>query len=293
MSKVTMTEEASTSLIHKTIRSLINLSQNENIETEIRLLANECLGYFGPLNLKTMTLYFDEITDSKEALIRLLLEYVTNSDAKVSEAAIYGLKRVLCSNIDKGSIPEVLESYLQPFQNSFQQSKEKPNCDVLLKVEDLNEAIRKIEWWPKSDHNTWIKNLVCTLLEAYPKVKTGFLSKTSMIGHHLLPMASKKAKFCDQILPWIIHDILKSIPTCDSISWSILEFFEKFHRLKTIKDKKCLVSMLQVIKYLRRQSKAKNSNKWEDNFWIKNCNYLHIGKSIFLVQNFTTRWRPC
>ena len=118
------------------------MSQNENIETEIRLLANECLGYFGPLNLKTMTLYFDEITDSKEALIRILLEYVTNSDAKVSEAAIYGLKRVLCSNIDKGSIPEVLEPYLQPFQNSFQQSKEKPNCDVLLKAEDLSEAVR-------------------------------------------------------------------------------------------------------------------------------------------------------
>ena len=83
MPKITTTEEASTSLIHKTIRSLIDLSQNQNIETKIRLLANECLGYFGPLNLNTMTLYFEEITDSKEALIRLLLGYVTNSDAKV------------------------------------------------------------------------------------------------------------------------------------------------------------------------------------------------------------------
>ena len=54
-----------------------------------------------------MTLFVEEITDSNEGLIRLLLEYITNSDAKVSESAIYGLKRVLCSNIDKKNIPKV------------------------------------------------------------------------------------------------------------------------------------------------------------------------------------------
>jgi hypothetical protein len=51
-----------------------------------------------------MTLYVEEITNSNEGLIRLLLEYVTNSDAQVSESAIYGLKRVLCSNIDKKGV---------------------------------------------------------------------------------------------------------------------------------------------------------------------------------------------
>ena len=107
LSKISTSEEANNSLLHKTVRSLINLSKNQNIQTEIRLLANECLGYLGPLNLNTITLYVEEITDSNEGLIRLLLEYVANSDSQVSESAIYGLKRVLCSNIDKKSIPKV------------------------------------------------------------------------------------------------------------------------------------------------------------------------------------------
>ena len=150
------------------------------------MLANECLGYLGPLNLNTMTLYVEEITDSNEGLIRLLLEYVTNSDAQVSESAIYGLKRVLCSNIDKKNIPKTLKSYLSPFEKSIGQSEGKSSTSVVLSVEDVSEAVRKVDWSIFSDHDTWIKNMVAILLEAYPRVKDGYISKVCFFLYYLL-----------------------------------------------------------------------------------------------------------
>jgi hypothetical protein len=132
-----------------------------------------------------MTLYVEEITDSNEGLIRLLLEYVTNSDAQVSESAIYGLKRVLCSNIDKKNIPKTLKSYLSPFEKSIGQSEGKSSFSVVLSVEDVSEAVRKVDWSIFSDHDTWIKNMVATLLEAYPQVKDGYISKVCFVYHLL------------------------------------------------------------------------------------------------------------
>ena len=88
-----------------------------------------------------MALYSQDIVNANEALVRLLLEHVTNSDAKVSEAAIYGLKRLLCSSIDKKLIPKALNVYLQPFEKSLPQTEKNSSTSVTLNLDDLTNAV--------------------------------------------------------------------------------------------------------------------------------------------------------
>ena len=82
--------------------------------------------------------------------------------------------------------------------------------------------------------------------------------KASMIGCHLLPMATRNAKFCAEILPWIIHDILKTVPTCGSLSHSIVEFFGLFYKTKkSIKVSKSQKYFFLILHCPKRDRKFK------------------------------------
>ena len=51
-------EDAKNSLLHQTIRKLVDLSKSNQ---ELKIIANECLGVIGPLDLQTRILYPLEI----------------------------------------------------------------------------------------------------------------------------------------------------------------------------------------------------------------------------------------
>jgi hypothetical protein len=61
-------------------------------------LASKCLGSIGPLDLNTMVLASEPVTsDISQALVGSLLDLIHHRDHEVSNAAIYGLKRVLAT----------------------------------------------------------------------------------------------------------------------------------------------------------------------------------------------------
>lgn len=281
MPTVEFSEDANQSLLHQVVKSLILLSRTG--EENVKLLAHECLGHLGPLDLSTMTLFSGEIMNGNEALIKELLDLVTNKDSKISDAAIFALKRVMSSKIDRKSIAgHQLRHFLYPFEDALVQTT--PKTSVSLVKEDLNNAIRCSKWWPDCEHAKWISEIVDNLLHAYPHVKDGYLSKASIFGRHLVDMAKLSSVFCGKVFPWLIHDIMKTVE-CPDVSISICSFFDKFYRLKEVKDQNCLVTMLNVVKYLRMQSRNL-STKWEDNFWIQGANYLHIAYAAFSCQEY-------
>ena len=280
-------EDANQHILHKTMKTLLCLSQNENASPDVKYLSNQCLGYFGPLDLNTIGLKLDEEIDANEGLIRILLQNVIDENHEYSETAIYGLKRVLASSIDKKSIPKELKAFLQPFEKALSQSAAPKNAMKITK-ENINETVQNIDWWPKpdDDYKTWISNIVIKLLRCYPVVKDGYFSKASMFGHHLVPLAKKSSDFCAEIYPWLMHDILKTCENSD-ISTHICAFFEQFYREKKIKDQKCLLIMLQMISYLRCQRRG-YPTKWPDNFWIDKANYLHLAFAAHFCKQFVS-----
>ena len=154
---------------------------------------------------------------------------------------------------------------------------------MTLTSENLNEAVKKFNFWPfAQDHETWISEIVTNLLKAYPEVKEGHLKKSSSFGKHLLPLALKQPLFCRIIFPWLIHDILKSQQVdTKHLCHGLADFFKHYYESKAaIQDTKCVETMLQLVKFLRRQSRGFQTT-WEDHFWIDDLNYLHVAFAAF------------
>ncbi len=211
-------------------------------------------------------------------------------DFDVSEAAIFGLKRVLCSQfLEKSKINKNLVNYLRPFAKALAQT-EQIQKSVALDEAQAFEAVEKITWWPQGiSYQAWISDIVQKLLLAYPQIKDGYLAKASIFGRHLLPMAEKSPSFCRQIFPWLIHDILKTLTHLSNLTEAFKSFFARFYLEKSsikICDLKCVSSMLSAVQFLRKQKRPQGQTEWDNNFWMPGLDYLHLAFAAFQVQNY-------
>ena len=283
-------EDIKKSPLLKTIKRLINMSRDDNsVADEMKLVANECLGIIGPLDLNTMTIGQEEDdNDAQSGLVVNLLDAVFDEDYEISAAAIHGLKRVLATMKLNFQLQGFQVSLLRPFINVFTQASGEASSSLTLESEQLNSAVANITFWPNDHvcHEDWIRDFVCKLLVAYPEVKEGHLKKSSKIGRHLVPLVKKQPSFCSKIFPWVIHDILKN-SNVDRISLcnGIKHFFLQHYNSSQTVDVKCVKTMLQLVKFLRKQSRNLQT-PWQDNFWIPELNYLHVANSAFKCQDY-------
>ena len=189
-------EDAQKSSLHKLIRKLIQLTKFQHLKS----IANDCLGIIGPIELKTTVLHCEQVLEAKEAMIKSLMEFIGDSRTHVSNAALDAIKIVLASKDFKNV--KISDERLFPFQHVFHHQSSK-NPVLTLNFTHLDQS-----WWPSLiSHDKWICKLVTNLLKCYPKVKDCYLSKGSMYGLHLLPIA-EVPEFCQQIFPGLVHDLL-------------------------------------------------------------------------------------
>ena len=263
--------------------------EDKQVTDELKLVANECLGIIGPLDLNTMTIGQEEDDDDVQSgLVVNLLDAVFDEGYEISAAAIHGLKRVLATMKLNFQLQGFQVSLLRPFINVFTQASGEASSSLTLESEQLNSAVANITFWPNNHvcHEDWIRDFVCKLLIAYPEVKEGHLKKSSKIGRHLIPLVKKQPSFCSKIFPWVIHDILKNsnvdrILLCNGIK----HFFLQHYNSSQIIDVKCVKTMLQLVKFLRKQSRNLQT-PWQDNFWIPELNYLHVANSAFKCRDY-------
>ena len=291
-------EDVKTSMLHKTIKKLINVSKNELHQENLRLLANECLGLIGPVDLKTMVVNFgdnDELEkDVKCSLIKNILNYVINEDHETSNSAIFGLKRVLGTMNSGYQMKGYQNVLIKPFSQVFSEADRESKSNLTMTSQNLKEAVQKMKFWPYNhDHDLWITGIVVKLLSAYPEVPEAHLKNTSHFGRHLLSLASKQPQFCTVIFPWLVHDILNTSKIdITPLSNGLAGFFKNYYEHKIIQDTKCVETMLNLVKFLRMQSRKLGSS-WEDNFWIEELDYLHVAFGAFKKHDYISSLLFC
>ena len=274
-------EDAQNGVLHKLIRKLITLTKCPDLKS----IANECLGIIGPIELKTTILYCNEVVEAKDALIKSLMGYICDGRTKVSLAALDGVKKVLASKDFKNT--KLSDERLSPFQGVTHFGTPQSTVAQSSKCSSKPNSEDKIRqsWWPTmTNHDVWICQLVTTLLKCYPKVEDKYLSKSSMYGLHLIPLAQEVPDFCTQIFPGLVHDLL-SLKTC-GLPAGISHFFHQFFTIQEICDYDCVKTMLALVSYLRTKPRdSATTTPWENHFWI-DLDYLQVAFAAFKCHDY-------
>ncbi|XP_033125672.1 serine-protein kinase ATM-like [Anneissia japonica] len=300
------------------ISSLVNICRqsgnNNNVNNAIQQQAACCLGEIGPVELCAVSLKSHQSDENKSyatavkvykeeprmirrcIIIHLLKTYLTDVCVATKRAAVECLKCLLATpsgiafredyvdkNIDK------LFDYLHPFR-PHKQKRTKLPAQTTSEQEFANILNDATLWNPEStNHDDWIRQLTCSLIDS-GGVQDEFLRL-------LKPVCKVKVEFAEQILAFLIHDILATgnAVFCEVLSNHIQSFFARHcgegnhdSRAPTPmsidmsfqpKSKRSTLVMLQVVHYLRTQEKPSTRNlkstAWDNNFWLE-LDYLVV-----------------
>ncbi|XP_064597040.1 serine-protein kinase ATM-like [Liolophura sinensis] len=315
------------SLLSRLIWELVYLCTSPN--KRVQTAASQCLGEIGPVNLGLVS---KPVSPNSAALEQALLEYeqspdlqkycvvfhllnecLTNVNVEVVQSASCVLKSLLATTTgqrfcadykNKLTDKDFLFHYLHPFQTSKKSiSRAKPPAiprrTTPLRLDD--ETL----WCPSdTDHKQWIITLVVSLLHSR-EVKDELLSL-------LEPVCQVKAKFCEAVLPYLIHDILVrgSEEESANLSSQINNFFslhcehtstensQTSSASASHKDKKLICMnkesvkvLLSVVQYLRHQDRIVSSHikhtPFANNMWL-DVDYLKVAKAAQNCSAFFT-----
>ncbi|XP_067140412.1 serine-protein kinase ATM [Centruroides vittatus] len=308
-------EDTSMNILHKLICTLIRLCNCE--KSDIQKLAVRCLGELGPIDLSSIILqpsvYFQEETKMINyfnntkiqykcyfVIFNLLNDFLQDKEIDVVFAASEVLKNILRTKSGRDFFLFYKRSNVGNIHLYFHPFFDKKTSLIKISPVPNNEFINKIKdeslWSPDNiTYNEWIKQLVTSLLNAN-------ISEDEVI-QQLEPICAIEVRFCEKILPYLIHLILlqKKDDICNIISSQIKMFFVKHcnhikcqkpllwqqsiptssnQNLSVYLCKSSVQIMLNVIHHLRCNQKFNNSNStaWDNQFWL-DINYLHIAQA--------------
>jgi hypothetical protein len=293
-----LSEDAQDSPVHQLICELISLSSSGN---RIAMLASQCLGEIGPSNLGTLVLQSESviIADPRKPfssyvprVIEWLLDYVVSSDNKSAEVASKAIKSLMVTAEFDGEISEKLKWLSIPFQS--QNSDKKMLALSLKSIEIFSVKMNDPEIWIRNEdktHEIWIKDLVTKILSTLDE---------RCCYYSLLGICSLQPKFCEKLLPILVHELLhlQESNVRNVLSRNFQEFFKSHFEtcfnaqrldneslspdLVHVNGKgqstKTLNVMLSVVQHLRHQRVAKTKMVWDQNFWLI-LNYLHVAQA--------------
>ncbi|XP_060527564.1 serine-protein kinase ATM isoform X2 [Cylas formicarius] len=263
-------EHCENSLLHKLVSVLVKMScfPNESLNFE----AIKCLGELGPANLMTLVLKPEErVRDLgcsafqllTGCVVYLLSQYLIDADVKVvsrSSDALYQVlkykegKKVVDSGTDYG-FGVITKNYVLPYISSKTLITSKVKLDIQKFIQLVDDSDL---WCPTETVTTddWIISLVSAFLTAFDG--NCFLPQ-------LIPVCKVKAKFCEAILPLLVHLLLfiNNQTVTETLSAQINEFFSRHWNLTVTNitnqdliavNKKSVKCMLDVINFVRQQS---------------------------------------
>ncbi|XP_053871494.1 serine-protein kinase ATM isoform X1 [Malaclemys terrapin pileata] len=299
-------------VIVKLVVSLLQLSKtavNHTGEKAVLEAVGSCLGELGPIDFSTITLQHsknavyskavDLFEDRELQWVFIILTLINNALIDdcigVRSAAAACLKNILSTKagndfweVYKNKADPML-IYLHPFRMSRKKFLEVPSNERESPSENLDDAS---VWIPQSvSHDTWIKNLTCSLLNS-----GGVRNEVLQL---LKPMCEVKTDFCQTLLPYLIHDILlhdSNESWRNLLSMHIQRFFTTCCRYSSSSsrsttpansnsepetfirgglDKISRRTMLDVVDYLRSQKRSLSGTVFDDSFWLE-LNYLEV-----------------
>ncbi|KYO44923.1 serine-protein kinase ATM isoform X2 [Alligator mississippiensis] len=299
-------------VIVKLVVSLLQISKmaiNHPGEKAVLEAVGSCLGEVGPIDFSTIALQHsknvsyskatDLFEDRKLQLVFIMLTQINNAlidvCINVRSAAASCLKNILATKSgnkfweaykDKAD-PMLI--YLHPFRMSRKKFLEVPDTEKETPSEAIDDANL---WIPQGvSHETWIKNLTCSLLNG-----GGVKDEVLLL---LKPMCEVKTDFCQTLLPYLIHDILlhdSNESWRNLLSVHIQRFFTTCCRcvlsssrsttpansdsepeslVRRSLDKISRRTMLTVVDHLRRQKRSLSGTIFDDSFWL-DLNYLEV-----------------
>lgn len=220
--------------------------------------AAKCLGELGPADLTTLVLQPENnfYTLQKEdnplnKLLKLSITTLTDliisdsvKEKKVAVAALYAILSTGEGNHilqDKSSGIENV-AYLTPFRNQGQLP-----ANLTIRVNQFVSNIDREELWIPSDHETWIINLVKSIL--------GSCAESSNIVTAFNNLSEINSQFAQKIFPLLLdYILLAKNKTCnDVINRNINCFFSNFFEdVKSQNPNQTSVQcMVDVVDYIR------------------------------------------
>ncbi|VEN39029.1 unnamed protein product [Callosobruchus maculatus] len=290
-------EDCEKSLMHMLICSLAKLccSPCEAVSFE----AARCLGELGPADLRTLILKSEKnfshpTFTSLEILIALILvfltEYIVDADVQVMKTASDALYEILVSresrkmtdsNIDFG-MGMINKKYIIPY---FRTSSTATKITIDMSLFESKVGADCI-WCPSNDvpHNIWITELLTAILDTF--ADGCFLSK-------LNDVVKLKPKFCEKMLPYLIHLLLslKDRKISHILSEKIDYFFSS-HWESTVTNTSSVNSVITNKKSVKCMLDIVDVNRLPDNTKSRitplNINFLKAAKAAeFCSAHFT------
>ncbi|XP_059177895.1 serine-protein kinase ATM-like [Physella acuta] len=280
--------------------------------------AASCLGAIGPVDLQSLSLPQQLCVSSQATALELykghefekycwlfhtLDSYLLDDNIEVVKTAGNILKDVMATKSGhqfETHYSELLKekSFLFYYLHPFKSSGKLPN-NVKEKREAVNylSPVDEVGLWcgdVNSTHEQWIIRLTITLLQT-DLVCDEIMNKVG-------PMCALKSKFCEDCLPYLIHDLLQNggLESRKIMSAHFTSFFHGFtkhvsspsgpHLAYTRKES--VRAMLNVVQYLRKQDRPKEKgetqqNAWTNNFWLE-IDYLDVARAaLYCGANFS------
>ncbi|KAH9504406.1 hypothetical protein Btru_063525 [Bulinus truncatus] len=261
-----------------------------------------CLGVIGPVDLQCWSLPVPQEASYAPAcehykgqehekycwLFHALDKCLLDEDLTVVKTAGHILQTVLATksgiHFETNFLKSLQDkSFLFHYLHAYR-SKIKKIANAGAVMESTLDKIDNTELWSGGNvsHEVWIKELTCSLLIS-GLVQDEVLNK-------IQPLCYLKSKFCEESLPFLIHDILQhgDFVVRRTLSLHIANFFQAFYisikdvsvTQPVLKNKDSLMSLINVIQYLRLQKrsiqgKTSEPTAWDNNFWL-DINYLDL-----------------
>ncbi|XP_041351980.1 serine-protein kinase ATM-like isoform X2 [Gigantopelta aegis] len=281
-----------------------------------------CLGIIGPVDLCAISLpkpalktelraalaaFCGDINKEKYCTIfHQLNDYLVDPCIDVVKSAGEVLKTMFATKegaefyaMYKMKLPDGhLLSYLHPFRPA------KKKMQLPANVEDFDRDVDCDMWIVHhADYDIWLTDITCALLQS------GAVSNEML--RLLKPICTIKSKFCEAILPFLIHDILLTGSRVYHaiLSNRISSFFHEHCQLvlhmegrssttqllsgetSICLNKDAVQTMLNIVQYLRQQDRPKQNQvltQWDNNFWL-DIDYLEVAKAAqFCSAYFST-----
>ncbi|EDO36404.1 predicted protein [Nematostella vectensis] len=317
---------SSPTIVSDLIHELISLSAQLNsvhtsTATHIKVAIADCLGEIGPVDLASVALAGRQVQDPllpstellqgdpivcrNSTIVGLLNRYLTDKSVKVVHAASDCLKRVLATpsginllKMYEQHQAEKLLWYLEPFKPA---RKRKVNVEM---AEDFMTVLGRDELWLPTrggvgiDHATWITDLTSVII-------TSGAVKDEML-RLLAPVCKVKVEFAEQVLPFLVHNILEqeaaneNEASRDLLSGQVGALFVHYNEASSAPDPnnratkggafsfcvpltQSIRTILKVTNHLRTQPRPKargqgSSTPWDNNFWL-DLDYLEAAKA--------------
>nr|CAD7397996.1 unnamed protein product [Timema cristinae] len=336
-------EDCATSPLHRLICALVELTVTP--DNQVSEEASRCLGELGPVDLATMILKPEQgrvaskPLKNKEAslvalarhVIQLMVEYLVDPQISVAQAASDALYSVLSTEQGRAAadvkIPDGVQlerSIIVPFYHC---GEARGKWGLVVSEDHMSQVVDQgYLWVPVEDctHDTWITNLVCTLLEAYPEdsflrqlapvcrvkvmLRVDTLSPVARLSlltpvrlsPTLSPLECPPPPCCEgwpkpeELLPLLVDLLLctgKKI--CQTVVSKNMRYFFKQHYdghksrvlLKQIFfNKPSVQCMLNVVHYIRLQGVVRDNTSQS-----LDMDYLHVAQAAqFCSAHFTS-----